>query len=72
MSELSLLRSDLVWWERKIIFKPYLEGEESVRETLLHLKSRINTFECLLLGELTEELINLAPYSQKSDFILFV
>jgi hypothetical protein len=38
MSELSLLRSDLVWWERKFIFKPYLEGEESVRETLLHLK----------------------------------
>jgi hypothetical protein len=71
MAEHNLLKSDLAWWERKFIFKPALMGNENVEEIVQGLKTSIGTFENLLVGGLTDELVPLAPYSNTSEMVFF-
>ena len=68
---LTLLRSDLAWWERKFIFQPHLEADENIGTILMQLKTRINSYESLLTGGITEEFVTLTPYSEKSDFVIY-
>ena len=69
MSELHLLKSDLAWWNRKFVFRPSLCGNDEVEEIITSLKTRIGTFEGLLVGGLTDELVSLAPYSNESVIV---
>ena len=71
-AELSLLKSDLAWWNRKFIFKPQLKESTDVEELISSLKTRIDSIESLCTGALTEEFITLAPYKVKSDLTFFL
>jgi hypothetical protein len=70
-SELSLLESDLAWWDKKFVFKPSLKGNEDIVGLLTDLKTRIDSYRGLLYGGISEELVSLAPYSITSDLVIF-
>ena len=70
-AELSLLKSDLAWWERKLIFKPELLQSPDVIENISNLKSRIFSFQSLCSGSISEEFVTLTPYGEGSRITIF-
>ena len=65
-AELRLLNRDLDWWNSKFVYRPELKAAPQLETLIEELKSRIVSLERLFRGELTSELIQLAPYSIKS------
>ena len=51
--------NDRNWWTRKLTFHEELEYSEEVDEIIYNLNIRINSYNLLLEGEISEEFRNL-------------
>jgi hypothetical protein len=59
-AELGLLKNDLSWWKRKMIFSPALELNKEHQIMMGKLSTRIDSLTQLLRGNVTDELASLS------------
>ena len=66
-AECNLLQSDLAWWEHKFVYRPQLLEDQSVKDVIEGLKTRLDSMRSLGLGKISEEFRLLAPYQHGTD-----